>query len=533
MTKVHAENEENKSIKEGGEEDDELLQWLASSKIRHLDLFLIGVTIVIGGQMTQFNQSFAAGYSISISNTLFTGFGYLCLSFCMAEMSSALPFSGGVYGFVRAFIHPWLGFLVSFFELALNVMYVAGAVYALARVSVSLVFQEDDEQIRDNEAPAIFTISIIIYVIINVICILGGKVFWGFNMILSFLVLALLFIYMFGSLPNVDFNKYAISDQVVNTHTLFSYLAPASCSYLGIQYLPLLSKDVENPRKTIPRVMVSSVLFFMLTSVGLITISCSQEPGITHLAGSSFPLSYGFHKIFNMSLEKAAWLSVPGLFAIAFGFTFSYARQSLSMAESHFLPKFFAYKTPYTGTPYCGLLFASAFCLVIEIFIHYDDTFFSLLYNLSLLSAYFVFNSACVAYIVFYYTYTTVAREFRSPLGIYGAICAILIFTFCTAGIVGFDLEALVIVGIDVVFGTIVYFSYVAQHQVFSKEEQDNLFKAYVINANIAKKNQKKATAHHNHRTQQHQNQHQTVRKSEKDKQDEGKAASTVVHQTV
>eukprot|EP01040_Poterioochromonas_malhamensis_P018353 gene18353-21407_t len=249
MTKVHAENEENKSIKEGGEEDDELLQWLASSKIRHLDLFLIGVTIVIGGQMTQFNQSFAA---------------------------------------------------------------------------VALVYQEDDEQIRDNEGTAIFVISIIIYTVINIICILGGKVFWGFNMILAYLVLALLFIYMFGSLPNVDFNKYAVSDQVVNTHTLFSYLAPASCSYLGIQYLPLLSKDVENPRKTIPRVMVSSVLFFMLTSVGLITISCSQEPGITHLADSSFPLSFGFQKIFNMSLQNAAWLSVPGLFAIAFGFTFSY-----------------------------------------------------------------------------------------------------------------------------------------------------------------------------------------------------------------
>eukprot|EP01040_Poterioochromonas_malhamensis_P002589 gene2589-2755_t len=75
-------------------------------------------------------------------------------------------------------------------------------------------------------------------------------------MILGFLVLALMFIYMFGSLPNVDFNKYAVSNQKVSPHTIFAYLASSSGNYLGIQYLPLMSKDVENPRKTVPRAMV-------------------------------------------------------------------------------------------------------------------------------------------------------------------------------------------------------------------------------------------------------------------------------------
>lgn len=477
---VHPEGEENPSEKE--EEQDELFQWLVSSKIRHLDLFLIGVTIVIGGQIAGFNQSFEAGYAVSISNTLFTGFGYLCLSFCLAEMSSALPFSGGIYGFVRAFIHPWLGFLVSMFELGLNLMYVAGSVYSLSLIPLSILNHEDDQVARDDEIVGIIINSIIIYIIIIVTCILGGKVFWAFNMILSFLVLALLFIYMFGSLPNVNYDRYAISDQVVTTHTIFAYLAPSSGNYLGIQYLPLLSKDVEHPRKIIPQVMIWSMIFFILTSIGLITISCSQAPGIVNLAQSPYPLSYGFQKIFNISLESAKWLSIPGLFSIAFGFTFSYARQSLSMAESGFLPKHFTYKTPYTGTPYCGLVFAAVLCLTIEIFGHYDTDFYQLMYKLSLLAAYFVFISACIAYIIFYFTYSSVAREFRSPLGIYGAICAILIFMFCTAGIVGFDVEALVLVGIDVIVGSIIYFTWVAQHQKFSKEEQDNLFKAYVIN---------------------------------------------------
>mmetsp|Transcript_25991 Transcript_25991/g.28363 ORF Transcript_25991/g.28363 Transcript_25991/m.28363 type:complete len:613 (-) Transcript_25991:559-2397(-) len=510
MTKVHdlaaAEEEGSETIKGGN--DDGLLQWITSSKIRNLDLFLIGVTIVIGGQATGFNAAFDAGYGIAIANTLFTGFGFLCLSFCMAEMTSALPFSGGVYGFVRAFIHPWLGFLVASMELVLNLFYASQAVYSLALIPVSVIYQWDDGKgygdYSQDETITIILNALIIYVIIFLTSVIGGRVFWGFNMILGFLVLALMFIYMFGSLPNVDFNKYAVSNQRVSPHTIFAYLASSSGNYLGIQYLPLMSKDVENPRKTVPRAMVLSMLFFILTSVGMITICCSQYPGITNLGGNvPYPLTYGFQQIFNINATSAKWLSIPGLFSIAFGFMFCYGRQSLSMAESGFLPKHFGWTTPYFGTPWVGLIIGVIFCFCLNILVHYNSYFYQLEYNLSLLAAYFVFVNACIAYIVFSYTYSSLAREFVSPLGKIGAVCAILVFSLCGLAIIWLDQMEIILIGVNFIVGSIYYFCFVAQHQVFSKEEQDNLFKAYVINANIAKKNHKKATHHNQTRTQQ------------------------------
>ena len=59
-----------------------------------IDICLLGIAIVIGGQFFSWNVSLAAGFWECLLGLILTGMGYLCLVLCMAEMNSALPFSG-------------------------------------------------------------------------------------------------------------------------------------------------------------------------------------------------------------------------------------------------------------------------------------------------------------------------------------------------------------------------------------------------------------------------------------------------------
>eukprot|EP01033_Poteriospumella_lacustris_P017224 gene17224-12316_t len=52
---------------------------------------------------------------------IFWSIGVTCMSLCLAEMASALPFTGGVYGFSRGLIGPYFGFLVGIFEFFGNI----------------------------------------------------------------------------------------------------------------------------------------------------------------------------------------------------------------------------------------------------------------------------------------------------------------------------------------------------------------------------------------------------------------------------
>eukprot|EP01038_Epipyxis_sp_PR26KG_P020079 gene20079-28415_t len=57
------------------------------------DLYMLGITIVIGGQLFSWNFGLAQGFWTFFVATMLMGTGYLSLVTSMAEMSSSLPFA--------------------------------------------------------------------------------------------------------------------------------------------------------------------------------------------------------------------------------------------------------------------------------------------------------------------------------------------------------------------------------------------------------------------------------------------------------
>jgi len=56
--------------------------------------YLAGISTVVGGQFVAWNVGLQAGFYEFVMATAMIGIAYCCLTYCIAEMTSVLPFSG-------------------------------------------------------------------------------------------------------------------------------------------------------------------------------------------------------------------------------------------------------------------------------------------------------------------------------------------------------------------------------------------------------------------------------------------------------
>lgn len=113
----------------------------------------------------------------------------------------------------------------------------------------------DDEELR----PFMW---LVFYFIGNIILLSGKKVFWPFNLLLGTISTLILFIYLIGSLPAVNFNKHARYDDdpggasssdskwfVGGIHQALKYFPIAAWPYVGIEAVAFASDEISRPKK--------------------------------------------------------------------------------------------------------------------------------------------------------------------------------------------------------------------------------------------------------------------------------------------
>jgi hypothetical protein len=159
------------------------------------------------------------------------------------------------------------------------------------------------------------------------------------------------------------------------------------------------------------------------------------------------------------------------------------------MARSGFLPTVFLKTIPFFDTPYVTLLIGCFVSFLLNIICFYQRHYIAQFFQTCILASYTCFIAALVAYLQFHHKYSSLARSFSSPFGDKGAYLGIAIFGMSMIGIFLYHaafpscfLGALFIVS----FG--IFHFCLQQNQIFSEEEKQELFKAYLINANLATK---------------------------------------------
>src|SRR5919112_2156860 len=79
-------------------------------------LWALGVGAVISGHYSGWNLGLAQGFGSTVVATVVIAVMYLGLTFSLAEMSPALPHTGGAYSFARTSMGPWAGYITGIAE---------------------------------------------------------------------------------------------------------------------------------------------------------------------------------------------------------------------------------------------------------------------------------------------------------------------------------------------------------------------------------------------------------------------------------
>ena len=256
--------------------------------VNSFDIWALGITVVIGGQYFSWNAALSAGLGSCVLGSFLIGTAYSSLCLCTSELTSAFPFAGGAYGLARCTLGFYLGFLVGCCETAEYISYVAASAVSLQQIIVSTF-------------PSFIGFEPLLWLIFYVsalsIHIFGGRFIWKFSRLVATILICLVLLFSFGSLPYVDLKKYAgiqFGKCFVGGIPEFLRVLPITAwLFVGIEVLNLSCDDVSAPRKIIPRGQISCILTLNITAILVIFVSASLPGGIENAASGLAPLNTG------------------------------------------------------------------------------------------------------------------------------------------------------------------------------------------------------------------------------------------------
>ena len=237
---------------------------------------------------------------------------------------------------------------------------------------------------------------------------------------------------------------------------------------------------------TIPKGSIACVITLFVTAifVACVTVSLPNGSDGGVVALSLTPLNPGFSLMFNMDINTATALSIPGTFATAYGFVFAYSRVIISMARSGLFPPVLMFTWGSYETPYVAVLVGSILGYSLCIAAYFVPTILLYLYNICIMSAFMAYTSQCLGYIVFKTQFVSQERKFVSPFGIPGAVFSAFVFTLAFIGVAGFQNDHQIAFGSFLgifVLSTVYYYLYAKKRQHFSPEEKHIYYKIHIV----------------------------------------------------
>jgi ethanolamine permease len=166
-------------------------------------LWALGVAAVISGDFSGWNLGFAVGgWGGMFLGTIIITIMYLGLTYSIAEMSPALPHTGGAYSFARTAFGPWGGFITGVaenIEYVLTpavIVYFIGA-YLTAIFDTPVAFQ-----------PVWWILGYIVFVGLNA---RGVELSFTVTALVTLMAIAVLMTFVISAIPLFDFGKYALN----------------------------------------------------------------------------------------------------------------------------------------------------------------------------------------------------------------------------------------------------------------------------------------------------------------------------------
>src|SRR6266853_226102 len=349
-----------------------------------------------------------AGYGRAILILLLTPLLWsLPTAFMIGELSSALPYEGGYYAWVRralgnfwGFQEAWLSLVASIFDMAI---YPTLFVAYLTRIFPW--FQQGHRG---------WMVGLAVVIVCAILNMAGVKAvsttsLWLFFALSApFVAIVVLAPFKLGALAN------AVTKPTTSTVDILGGLLICMWNYMGWDNASTIATEVERPQRTYPRAMLAAVIIVALSYiVPVAAVWMTRLPAGAWETGSWADIAglLGGPGL-RVALVVGGMVSAFGMFN---ALVMSYSRLPLAMAQDGMLPKIFG-KLNRRRAPWVTIIaLAIGWACCLGLGFARLVTIDILIYGLSL-------SLEFVALVVLRIREPELARPFRVPGGMFGAV---------------------------------------------------------------------------------------------------------------
>ena len=195
--------------------------------------------------------------------------------------------------------------------------------------------------------------------------------------------------------------------------------------------MPLAAEEAHDPKRDMPRGLCSGLLTLIALAFLTLFLSAGIAPGAKEVGSSTEPLFLGFQTIFGdgIGVKVLAMIAAAGLIASFHAIIYAYGRNIYSLARAGYFPKWLSVTHGARKTPHVALFAGALLGFVVALAMQYSGSKLvgAALLNMAVFGAMISYIMQLLSFILLRSKLPHIDRPFVSPLGVPGAIVALII----------------------------------------------------------------------------------------------------------
>ena len=319
----------------------------------------LGVAYVISGDFAGWNFGLAeGGWGGLLIATVLMATMYTCMVFGLAELASAIPVTGGGYGFARRALGPLGGFATG---TAIMIE------YAIAPAAISVFIGGYIEALGLFGLTSGWPIYLACYAIFIGIHLWGVGEALRVMFVITGVALIALVAFVIGMAPKFSTdNLFDIAPtDAFGASTFLPFgiagvlaaLVYGIWFFLAIEGVPLAAEEARDPKRDMPKGIIAGMAT-LLVLTALILTTAPGGAGSSVIAESDNPLPEAVRAAYggnSLLADFINYVGLAGLVASFFSIIFAYSRQLFALSRAGYLPRWLSV-TSRRKTPWVALI---------------------------------------------------------------------------------------------------------------------------------------------------------------------------------
>lgn len=431
-----------------------------------LTMLGVGATIGTGIFVALTTAVPEAGPAVTLSFVL-AGITAALTALCYAELASAVPAAGSSYSYAYATLGELAAFLIAScllleYGVSASAIAVGWGQYLNELLGVSVGWRIPDALARPPGAGGVVNLPAVALVGLCLVLLLRGtRESTRLNAVLVIAKLGVLA--LFVAIAGAHFS--ADNLQPFAPKGIAGIGAAASSiffSYIGIDAVSTAGEEVRDPRRTLPRAIILSLLIVTAAYILVAVAAVGAQPW-TAFAGQEAGLA-----VILRNLTGAGWPSVVlslgaivSIFSVTLVVLYGQTRILYAMSRDGLLPAFFRRVDPVSQVPRQNTLVVAAGVALLAALVPLD-----VLVNLTSMGTLIAFAAVSVGVILLRRSRPDLPRGYRVPLF---PVLPVASAAFCFYLIAGLPADTYALLALWIGAAALLYFGYSRHHSALAR----------------------------------------------------------------